>query len=476
MGYCILFLLLAWVAVLVIRAALFTPRKASAPVAPLDEPIDEAAVATHMQAMIRVPTVSRLDKATEDPAPFEAFPALLAELYPRIHQHCAVERIGARGMLIRWAGKSADQPSVMMSHYDVVPADADKWQKPPFAGIIEDGVLWGRGTLDTKGTLLGALEAAESLIAEGFIPAHDLYFAFAGDEEIQGQGAPAIVETLMARGVRPAFVLDEGGAVVEGVFPGVKRPCALIGIAEKGAMDATFRIESRGGHASAPPPHTAIGQLAQAVVRIENAPFPFRLTQPARAMFDTLGRHSTFAMKLLFANLWCFAPVLNLLCRKTGGELNALVRTTCAFTQASGSAATNVLPPTATVGANLRLIDGETTDSAIARLQKLAGREIDISLARSTNPSAISHATGEAWQRLGDAVAATWPEAILSPYLMIAASDSRHYGRISEHVYRFSTMQLSSEQRKLIHGHDERVPLCTLYTTVRFYRRLMKHC
>lgn len=470
----VLALLVAFVAVLLIRAMRFVPR-AQEKVEPETVQVDETAAAAHMQALIRCRTVSYQDAALEDAGAFAAVPGMLRDMYPRLHAACVQELIGTRGIMYRWAGKSSGKPSVFMAHYDVVPAEALQWRKPPFDAVIENGELWGRGTLDTKGTLLSILEAAELLLEEGFVPENDIYLCFGGNEEISGDGAPGIVKALRERGIVPAFVLDEGGAVVEKVFPGVKKPAALVGIGEKGSVNALFEVKSQGGHASAPPPHTPVGMLAKAVTRVEGKPFPFRLAAPARALFDTLGRHSTFVYRLIFANLWCFAPLLNMLCKKMGGEMNALVRTTCAFTQMSGSEAANVMPPAASVGANLRIIGGETMETVRERLVRVVDDPaVEITISPGSNPSPDSRMDGEAWQRLSHAIAQTWPEAIISPYLMVAASDSRHYAAISEHVYRFCAMELSAQERKMIHGNDERIPLNKLYETIRFYVRLMR--
>ena len=196
-------------------------------------------------------------------------------------------------MLLKWPGHSAERPSVLMAHYDVVPADPAEWDEPPFEGVVKGGELWGRGTLDTKGTLMGVMEAAESLIARGFTPQNDVYFAFGGDEEVMGGDAPAIVQELERRGVRPAFVLDEGGAIVGKVFPGVDQPAALIGIAEKGSAFLDLTAVEKGGHASAPPARQSVGVLARALDRIASHPMPFVLTPPARELFDLMGRHSS---------------------------------------------------------------------------------------------------------------------------------------------------------------------------------------
>lgn len=475
----ILFLILTMLAVLIVvvlaRALAFKPaEEPNIPAA--SETFDEAKAINDLQALIRCRTVSYTDKGLEDEAEFDKLVAKLPELFPHVHQACKLLQPSDRSLLYFWKGKTADKPGVLMAHYDVVPVNEQTWSRPAFDAAIIDGVMWGRGTLDTKGTFCGVLEAADHLIAEGFVPEHDLYLAFAGDEEISGHGAPAIVQWFEQQKIHPDFVLDEGGAVVTGVFPGVEQPIAVIGIAEKGPMNVKLTLDSNGGHASTPPGHTPVGVLARAVSNIESHPFPFHLTPPAEKMFDTLGRRSTFVYRMIFANLWLFRPVLDLICRISGGELNALVRTTVAFTQMEGSAAANVLPPHAWVGANLRVMCGETVAEAQQRLQQLCGDariKVEV-MPGSMDPSPVSSTEGEPWQRLSTAIRAVWNGTVVSPYLMLACSDSRHYGKICDHVYRFSAMALSKEERGLIHGNDERVPVATFLKTVAFYLQVIR--
>jgi carboxypeptidase PM20D1 len=468
--------LIVFAAVLLIRSLVFRPPSRE------NTEVEEVCVnaeetASRLAQMIRCRTISSRNEKMTDEKEFDKFRALLFQMYPYIHKTCKAERIGPSGILYTLKGKSASSPIVFMAHYDVVPADEAAWDKPAFDGILEDGFLWGRGTLDTKGTLCAILETAESLIAQGFIPENDLYFAFSGDEEIVGDSAPAIVDELEKRGVAPAMVLDEGGAVVEGVFPGVKRPCALVGTAEKGVMDLELSVESRGGHASIPPPHTPVGILARTVTRIEKRPFKSRIAPVVTAMFDTLGRYSSFAYRLVFANLWCFKPLLDAMCRRRGGEINAMLRTTCAFTMMEGSNAVNVLPDTAKMIANLRILSGETTDGAIAYLKSVCGDpDVKFRVIYGMDPCRNSTASGTGWDALKNAISQTWPCAVVSPYLMFACTDSRHYCRISDHVYRFSAMSLSREERASIHGHNEKIPLDTLVKLVQFYTRLIRHC
>ena len=474
--YIFLGLVALFLAVLIIRTLSFKP-KVNAQIFDEEITLNNEKIIENLRTLVRFKTVSYRDSKLEDDAEFNALLNELPKLYPNVYKTCTQTLMDDRGVLILWQGKKHDAPSVMMAHYDVVPVNEELWDKPPFEAILEDGVIWGRGTLDTKVTVNGILSAAEKLISDGFVPENDIYFAFSGGEEINGKGAVNIVDYFEKNNIELALVVDEGGAVVENVFPGVSKPCGLIGIAEKGLMDVLYTSKSAGGHASAPKPNSPIINLSKAILKVENNPFKMHLTKPVLEMFDTLGRHSNFLYRMIFANLWCFSPVLNMLCKKQGGELNALMRTTTAFTQAKGSAASNVIPPEASFVSNMRLNPADTMDSALEYLKKTVNDDrVEITKIHGMNPSRISQTDCEAYDKVASSVVSTWKGCIAAPYLMMQCSDSRHYGRISDKVYRFSAMDLTSEERATIHGNNERIRVETAVKAAEFYVRLMKQC
>lgn len=463
-------------AVLAARTAQFVP--------PEEEPRNPEPVAVDMDALvdtfsrlIRCKTVSYYDHSLEDEAEFDKLVDMLPELYPHVYEACALARFDGRALLYKWPGRTEGNPAVLMAHYDVVPVDESEWDHDPFGGEVIDGVLWGRGCLDTKATFNGVLFSANALIAEGFVPEHDVYFAFSGGEEVGGPGAKNIMNWFTEQGIVPELVLDEGGAVVQEVFPGVSQPCGLIGIAEKGNMFVRLEAKSGGGHASAPKPHSPIAVLAEAVDAIEGSPMQLKLSEPVVKLFDTLGRYAAQPYRTIFANVDAFLPVLDLIGRKSGGNLNALMRTTIALTQMRGSAAPNVIPPKAEIVTNIRVNPEDTVEDVMEYLrQTIDDPQVSIEMIEGWDASPVSRTDCEGYARVAYAVANTWTDCIVAPYVMVQYSDSRHYRDLSDRVYRFSAYDATSEELATIHGNNERIRLEALERTIEFFTRLMRQC
>lgn len=301
--------------------------------------VEDAEALERFRSLLRIPTVSGRDDAGRD-ADFERFLATLTELYPRVHHALEVERVGGYSLVLRWRGLDAASPTVLMAHYDVVPAVPEDWSVAPFGAVVTgaptEAVLHGRGTLDDKGALAAILEAVEEAVADGHVPRHDLYLCFGHTEEVSGQGASAMVAWFRDRGLRPALVLDEGGAVVADVFPTVRAPAAVVGVSERGVVSLHLRVTEQGGHASIPARLPATTRLARAIVRVHRHPFPVGIPAPTREFLARMSALASPPLRLVFSHLGSTAPLVARALPFLGPEMNALVRTTVVATALSG--------------------------------------------------------------------------------------------------------------------------------------------
>lgn len=433
-------------------------------------------IAERLSRMIQLPTVSaELDRRGMQP--FDDFVALIAELYPLVHAHLDLERHTDLGLLFSWRGQDADAaPMVLMAHYDVVPVDeTDPWTYPPFEGRIADGWVYGRGTLDDKGPLIVVLEAVENLLAAGFTPARDVMLSFGGNEETFGDAARAIAASLRDRGIVPWLVLDEGGAVVEAPLPLVRGQAAMVGVAEKGVLTLRLTARGEGGHASAPPTQTAVRRIGRAVDRLGPGTFRPRAPKAISAMLSRFAERAAGPGRLLYRVLASAPPLTALVFARMGGEPAAFVRTTVAPTMLAGGTAANVLPSQASATVNLRIALGETVESTVRRVRRrIADPKVAVEVIEGDDPSPESAVDNAQFALIADAVHASYPEAATVPYIMMQASDARHFHRFSPAVYRFAPLEMSAAQRASIHGVDERVEIAALERGERFHRALIQ--
>ncbi len=453
----------------------------------------DAAAVERLRSLIRVPTVSRTAPAVADEAAFARFRELLAELYPLVHARLELEMVGGGTLLFRWPGRGAGRgtgsgagagmgaPSVLMAHYDVVPADEPGWTHDAFSGELvgPDGDpeqrVWGRGAIDDKGALTVILEAVEEALATDFQPSADLYLSFGHNEETLGAGAEAVVALFVERGIRPALVVDEGGAVVEGAFPGVADPIAVVGVTEKGSAGVELIVEKPGGHASTPARDGATARLARAILSLEKYPPRASISAPTLAMIQTLGAHATGLVGVLFRRGALFRPVLARSLARRGPETEAMVRTTRAVTRLSGSAGDNVIAERATAMVNVRIAVGSTVAEAVDDIRKAVDDpDVTVHVVYGNEPAPVSRSEGAVWQLLSDAIVDTFPGTIVTPYVMLQASDSRVFAAISDGVYRFLPFDLRASERAALHAIDESIRVSTFLRGIEFYRRLLR--
>jgi carboxypeptidase PM20D1 len=443
-----------------------------------DFKLDESSFIERLSKAVQYRTVSQ-EPSNGSFDEFLKFHKFLQESFPATHKTLAKEVVGDFSLLFAWTGRNEQlKPILLMGHMDVVPVDPpteDKWKHAPFSGAIADGYIWGRGTMDDKVSVIGILEAVEQLLAQGFQPQRTVYLAFGHDEEIGGQnGAAKIAALLDSRKIELDYVLDEGGNITNGIIPGVSQSVALVGIAEKGYLSLELTAESPGGHSSIPPPDAAIGILSSAIHKLETRPFPTRLTEPTRRLFEFIGPELDWIPRIALSNLWLFEPWIKKHLEKSPVGA-AMIRTTQAPTIFEAGVKENVLPTKARSVVNFRLLPGDTIATVTNRIRKTIGDpRIDLApLAVRMEPSPISDVESDAFGKLHSAIRQTEPSALVAPALLVAATDSRHYSKLTKNIFRFLPISLDLEDTKRYHGIDERISLNDYARCVRFYAKLM---
>lgn len=426
-----------------------------------------------LSRMVQVETIS----SREDPSieKFLKFHKLLEQLFPTVFSRC--EKVELNGnLLLKWPGRSEKDPILLLSHMDVVEAGGE-WKYPPFSGTIADGKVWGRGSADTKCSLMAFLQAAEELMQEGYTPECDVYLASSCTEEIGGSGAPTLAHWLEEHGVHLFMLSDEGGSIIQNPISGVDGHFAVVGIFEKGYGDVRFVARSTGGHASAPGKNTPIPRLAQFITRVEKKnPFRVEMSPAVQAMFERLGPYAkSFGLRMVMANLWFFKPILTKLMPKISAQGAAMLQTTIAFTMQSGSAGYNVLPQTASVCANLRFIPHQSTDESLELLTGLAKEYgLETEVVYRGYPSKALDLEGEPFAMTQTAIRECFPGVEVLPYVVTGGTDARFFDGVCDSCVRFSPVNYGPEQMAGMHGLNENIEIGCLPGAVDYYKHIIQ--
>lgn len=473
MIFLVLLALIAVLLVLVLIAVihtLLTPSKKSTYV-PNEDEEEALKLAKKLSRMVQYDTTSHAN-VSEVPK-FLGFHEVLRELFPLVHENLSKTEIDGN-LLYYWKGKSSDKPILLMSHQDVVPAEGT-WLHEPFSGDIADGKVWGRGTADTKASVMAFFQAAEDLLAEGFVPPTDVYLASSCTEEWAGDGAPKIVEELQRRGVELFIVCDEGGGIITEPIGGIHGNFAMVGVFEKGKADLKFTAKSTGGHASAPSQNTPIARLSAFVNEFENhSPFKKEILPEVAAMFKKLSCYASFGLKLVLGNLWLFRPILKIVLPKISAQAGAMLKTTIAFTMQSGSDAYNVIPQEATLGANMRFIPHQGEKESLEIVKKIAAKhDIEMLVVHSNDYTQPVDINGSGYKLVENVIAKTFPGLPSSPYVMTGATDAQFYQPVCKNCIRFAPVIFGPEQMKGMHGLNETIEYNCLPGAVRFYKNLI---
>ena len=433
--------------------------------------------AVHLGEAIQIKTISNLDYNIPDFNQYEEFLEFLKRTYPKVHEVCQMDRVNRYSVIYRWkSGAPEEKPILLTAHYDVVPVEnsgINSWVWGPFSGEIKEGYIYGRGALDDKNQVISIMEAIEEKIGRGFKPSRDIYIAFGFDEEVGGEkGAKTIASLFKEENLQFEFVLDEGGAVVEGIVEGLELPIGLIGVAEKGSSNIRIITSGDGGHSSMPTKNSAIGKLSTIIRNVEKNPMPAKLVSPVERMFKLMDPHMGKAGILLNHAKLVF-PIVEKTLSKSA-TMNSMIRTTISFTLTGGGEAENILPKTAWANANIRLLPGDALDEVMEHMKSVnKGIDFEMKIMNREEGSEVSPYDSESYRRIEKKIKQVFDGVEVMPYLMAGSTDSRKYSGLCGNIYRFSAVKMKQADLDSIHGANERISIENLEQMVLFYKVLL---
>lgn len=450
----------------------------TAPVLNLD--IDSNAL-EHFSSAIKIKTVSPEDLEDFDSIQFERFNDYLVNTYPLIDSLLEHKSFNRYSHLYHWKGAKPDlKPVILMGHLDVVPVIDENlyyWKQDPFGGKVVNDTIWGRGCIDDKIGVIGIMESVEQLLRTGYQPERDIYLSLGHDEEIGGQsGAKEIALYLQEKGVKAEFIMDEGGSITGGMVPGIDKDVALIGVAEKGSVSLELSIELEGGHSSMPGKETAIDALSNAIYKLKSNPFPADISIPLEEFMAYLGPEMSFVNKMAFANNDIFKPLI-VSTYESSPSGNALIRTTTAPTIFNSGVKDNIIPLSAKATVNFRIISGSSISDVINHIHQVINDDrITIEEGNfNTEPSKVSYTDTKGFYAIHKTISEIYPDALVSPYLVVGATDARHFGELSDQIYRFLPIRITKSNVKSFHGLNERIAVSDFENAIRFYTQLIKN-
>ena len=466
-------LIILLVIVVLMRAVLLKPTPAQTAKVELDDSPRAEKYGNQLAQLVQKETIS--SRFDGDRTKFLEFHKILEEMFPNIHRICE-KHVFNGSLLFKWSGTGESEPILFMSHHDVVEAGGT-WEHGAFSGDVdENGCVWGRGTVDTKASLFCMLTAVEEMIAEGFAPKCDVYLASSCTEEWSGEGAPLTVEYLKAQGVKLAYLMDEGGMILEEPVGGVKGTYGMVGVLEKGYGDVKFIAKGKGGHASAPKSNTPLVRLGKFMAAVEKKnPFENKFSPTVREMFRRMAPNMNFGMKLIFGNMWLFKPLLTKLLPTLSASGGAMIRTTIGFTMAKGAEGLNVLPQEAYVTGNMRFIQHQPTDECVEIITNIAKKyDIDTEVIYADNPCPVVDFKTDAFRLIEEVASVVYPGIGISPYCMTGGTDAKYYTKICDNCIRFAPIYINKQQHQSIHGLNENINQGTLPMGVDFYKEVIK--
>jgi carboxypeptidase PM20D1 len=408
----------------------------------------------------------------DDFTPFAGFREYLKQSYPVVFANMEYRLISGQSMLLKWKGKNPGlEPILVSANYDVIPADQED-----FSGMVKDGNIFGRGTLDNKNNVFAIMSALQTLIEQGWSPQRDMYFAFPHDEETGDNGAIAIAKYL--KGISFDAIFDEGTPIKIMDIKGVHYGYALISVAEKGYITVRLKVSGEAGHSSMPSNSGAIENANEIIMRLRKDQMPARLTPQSDSIMMNIGSKRGFLEKFAAVNgdIFFMKPIIKWQMSKDP-ETNAMIRTTTAFTGIStNSPADNALPDVAEITINLRLQPGDKIEDVISHIKKQTKSfQTEMEIEESWEASSVSPIDTRGYEKIKESVKAIYPLAFTMPIVMPGSTDSYNYQLLGKNIYRFSPVAMTSEQLGLMHAKGEYISVQGFANMISFYVNLFQN-
>ena len=474
--WCVLGALALLCLVFVIRA-LMVKDTAEQPEAYEKPTIDLDAAVKKVQGAIRIPTISIVDE-TSPGQPFYDLQEYLETTFPLFHKTAQKRVVNEYGLMYRIEGSDTQlKPAMFMGHQDVVPPQEEGWKHPPFSAEIEDGCIWGRGSFDMKSQLVSIFEATEMHLRAGKMPQRTMYFCFSYDEEVAGNGAKAMCKVLAQEGVEFEFIFDEGMTPLDASMIGLEGPLAMVGVCEKGWVNAKITAKGNAGHAAMPPKETTAVSLAKAVVKLNKHQMKARFTPAVNMLIKSVCPKASFKFKLLMANADILRPLLKPVLLKISPATAAMLRTTMAFTVLHASDAANVMPDESYAIVNCRVNLGEKVEDVKTHMQKVLGKKYEIELLEpgQHEPTGMSDLDSFGWRMMQKSVAEVFPGGVTAPFPFVAGTDSKFYDSLTTCTMKFSPHVTDAKYRAGMHNVNEYFKVSDVESDIQFYYRFMQN-
>jgi acetylornithine deacetylase/succinyl-diaminopimelate desuccinylase-like protein len=378
---------------------------------------------------------------------------------------------GKANLYARLAGDGSARPIILLNHMDVVLTSPEYWTVDPFAGVVKDGYVWGRGALDMKGEGIAQLMTMLILKRANVPLKRDIIFLATADEEIgAGVGAAWLAERQVELFRNAEFLLNEGGTTRANARGGVEY--YGVGTTEKSPFWLDVTVRGTAGHGSRPSPDNPVHRLVRALNRIADWRTPLIVTPTVeRSLRDLAGIERDSTTRRWLSDIRSALRDSNAVRAITSDiTYNAFLRNTISITGLKGSEKTNVIPPLATAVLDVRLLPGQDPAAFLEDLKRVVADTAVTFRPQGPNwPATESSPETELFRAIVATARARTPEAVVTTVMLPGFTDSHYFRRMGIASYGLGPFPLTQADARGVHGNDERVSVDALRFGVRFY-------